>query len=97
MALCNQLRMRGELPIPATGTLLDVTVDVATGEWQTWESQVPAVDLMPQQVQSTDVVVTTGTFRLIRHRSHCSDAPAADTTGTAGRVCLQHACPSAST
>ena len=50
----------GDLP-PLTGklSLLDFEVCIDDGEWQTWESNVPSMDIESHKVLATDIVIPT--------------------------------------
>lgn len=52
-------------PLQPGASLLDYDVQVATGDWVGWQSKVPVIEIEPQAVTASDVVVPT--VDTIRH------------------------------
>jgi dynein heavy chain 1 len=46
-------------PLPQGSSLLDYDVAVASGEWVSWQSKVPVIEIEPHAVTSSDAVVPT--------------------------------------
>ncbi|KAK3491873.1 cytoplasmic dynein heavy chain [Neurospora crassa] len=55
----------GSPPLDGTSSLIDFTVTMPQGEWQTWQQHVPTIEVNTHSVTQTDVVIPT--LDTIRH------------------------------
>ncbi|KZT42722.1 dynein heavy chain [Sistotremastrum suecicum HHB10207 ss-3] len=54
-----------DLPVMGTSSLIDFDVQVSSGDWYTWQSRVPVIDIESHMVTASDIVVPT--MDTVRH------------------------------
>lgn len=57
--LGDQIKSLTDIPLPKAYHLIDVEVDISSGEWRSWKESIPQLDIESHKVVSTDVVITT--------------------------------------
>ncbi|KAJ3021261.1 hypothetical protein HKX48_008890 [Thoreauomyces humboldtii] len=65
--LAQHLASISSVDFPSTGSLIDYDVNLATGEWVSWLSKVPIIEIETHNVSEADVVIPT--IDTVRHEA----------------------------